>query len=224
MATADPAHEEKGKAKRFNWLTLSRGSLIALALVVIAIALTTTYRSPTTASANGMPKFNPTKYAAQTYKPKVVPAIKKNAVDIATLHKAIVKDEGAAGRRYGHRSGNGPYSYPVRLTGSADKAKGGLLSVTVPELEKTRVSVQVGPAVNGTALRDASGTIAFGQFTNQVEYADAATALNRAMKDDVLKSFDAGKIKDKKITVVGAVTPLTPDVLTITPISIEPAS
>ncbi|MGO4430461.1 DUF2291 family protein, partial [Streptomyces sp. MCAF7] len=117
-----------------------------------------------------------------------------------------------------------PYTYAVTLTGTAGAAKSGLLQVTVPGLDKARLSVQIGPAINGTSLRDASGLVSFGQFTNQVEYADAATALNTRMKAKVLKSFDAAAVRGKKITVIGAVTPLTADVLTITPVSIEAAS
>ncbi|MGD6748087.1 DUF2291 family protein [Streptomyces sp. BH106] len=207
-----------------TWLTLGRGCAAALVLLALAIGLSTTYRSPDAARAAGKPTFRPATYAKQTYEPKVVPAIKKNAVAVTTLHKAITADAAAAGKRYGHRSGTGPYSYAVTVTGTAGSARGGLLRVAVPGLDKARVSVQIGPAVNGTALRDAPGFISFGQFTNQVEYADAATALNAAMKADVLESFDAAGAKGKKVTVVGAVTPLTADVLTVTPVSIEPAS
>ncbi|WP_425826868.1 DUF2291 family protein [Streptomyces fractus] len=229
MAPADAlsAHRTNGQGHapiRPNWLTPGRSCLAALLLLALAIGLSTTYRSPTAARAAGQPKFSPTTYAKQTYGPKVVPAIKKNAVPVTTLHKAITADSSAAGKRYGHRSGTGPYSYAVTLTGTAGGARGGLLQVTVPGLGKARVSVQIGPAVNGTALRDAPGFIKFGQFTNQVEYADAATALSAAMKADVLESFDAAGAKGKKLTVVGAVTPLTADVLTVTPVSIEPAS
>lgn len=224
MTPADFTSGDRNAAGRHTWLTLGRGFLVAVLLLVIAIAVTTTYRSDSEAKAGGKPKFSPAKYGAETYQPKVVPAIRKNAVDIATLHTAIAADSEAAGRRYGHRPGTGPYSYAVSLTGTAGTPRSGLMPVTVPGLAKVRVSVQIGPAINGTALRDAPGFITFGQFTNQVEYADAATALNSEMKAKVLKSFNAASVNGKKITVTGAMTPLTTDVLTITPISIEAVS
>ncbi|MGW2292231.1 DUF2291 family protein [Streptomyces phaeochromogenes] len=224
MTTADLAHTDRSAARPRGRLTLARGSLIALVLVFAAIAATTTYRSGTEAKTGGKPTFDPARYATSTYEPRVVPAIKKNAVDIATLHKAIAADTEAAGKQYGHRAGTGPYSYAATLTGTAGAVQNGLLQVTVSGLDKARVSVQVGPAINGTALRDAAGFITFGQFTNQVEYADAATALNTEMKDKVLKAFDPAAVRGKKITVIGAMTPLTADVLTLTPVSIEAAS
>ncbi|MFE7794775.1 DUF2291 family protein [Streptomyces sp. NPDC057460] len=198
--------------------------MAALVLLVIVIGLTSTYQASSTADAQSKPRFNPSEYASKTYTSKVAPAIKKDAVDVATLHKAIAANPEAAGRRYGHQAGTGPYSYSVSLTGTAGKAQSGLLPVTVEGVDKVRISVQIGPVVSGTALRDAPGFIKFGQFTNQVEYADAATALNAEMKTKVLTSFDPAAAEGKKVTVVGAMTPLTGDVLTITPVSIEAAS
>lgn len=205
-------------------ITLGRGSLIALALVIIAIVASTTYRSDTAPRAGEQAKFDPAKYGAQTYGPKVVPAIQKKAVDIVTLRKAIAADADAAGQKYGARDGTGSYSFAVSLTGTAGKPESGLLGVKVPGMDDTRVSVQIGPAVNGTALRDAVGFIKFGQFVNQVDYADAGTALNNQVKAKVLASLDPDSLDGKKVTVVGAMTPLSADVLTVTPISVQVAS
>ncbi|MFF0224241.1 DUF2291 family protein [Streptomyces sp. NPDC004629] len=211
-------------ARRRNPITLGRGSLIALVVVLAAMLASTTYRSDSQGAPGQAAKFDAAKYGAATYKPKVVPAIQKNAVDIAVLHKALAADGTAAGKKYGHRDGTGLYSYAVTLTGTAGKAASGLLPVTVPGLGKARVAVQIGPAVNGTALRDASGFIRFGQFVNQVDYADAGTALNNQMKATLLAHVDAASLQGKKVTVVGATSPLTADLLTVTPISIESAS
>lgn len=224
MKKADPARVAAPPPARRFQPTPGRGALAAAVLLAVAIVATTTYRSDGEAAAGGEPKFDPARYGARTYEPKVVPAIEKNAVDVATLYRAMTDDQDAAGKRYGHRAGTGPYSYAVRLTGTAGPARGGLMEVTVPDLGKgARVSVQVGPAVNGTALRDAVGFITFGQFVNQVDYADAATALNSEMKAEVLKGFDAAAAEGEQVAVTGAVTPLTPDVLTVTPVSIEKA-
>jgi predicted lipoprotein len=96
------------------------------------------------------------------------------------------------------------------------------LPLSVPGLPNgTSVSLQVGPAINGTALRDASGVVEFGQFTNQVEYADAATALNSEMREQVLAELDPASLSGKKVSFVGAVQLLSPAVVTITPVSVE---
>ncbi|MBB2909399.1 putative lipoprotein [Streptosporangium becharense] len=197
----------------------------AAAALLAAIGLSTEYRSPETAAAAGPKKFDAAAFGAEMYESKVVPAIEKDAVDLPVLVEALVADKDAAGEKYGRRQGTSPYSFPVKGTGEAGEAKSGLLPVTVPGLpEGTRVSLQIGPAINGTALRDAAGFITFGQFLNQVEYADAATSLNNQMRERLLKNLDVAGLKGKKISFTGAFTLLSPSVVTITPVSVEEAS
>lgn len=223
MTTARKPRKGPPAARARGRLTLGRSALIALVVLVAAILADTTYRSDDAPRAGETQEFDPAAYGAATYGPKVVPAIQEKAVDIATLQKAIADDPEEAGEQYGNRAGTGAYSYAVSLTGTAGEAEGGLLPIDVPGTGDARVSVQIGPAVNGTALRDAVGFIEFGQFTNQVEYADAGTALNEQVKAKVLASVDAAALKGEQVAVVGAMAPLTADVFTVTPVSIEAA-
>jgi ABC-type branched-subunit amino acid transport system ATPase component len=48
--------------------------------------------------------------------------------------------------------------------------------------------------------------VEFGEFTNQVEYADAATALNDEMREQVLADLDPASLAGKKVSFVGAVS------------------
>jgi predicted lipoprotein len=195
----------------------------ALVALLVAMVLSTTFKDAD-APVEGAPKaFDPATYGKETYGPKVVPAIDKAAVELPTLAQALAADPAAAGEQYGKRPGpSSPYSYAVKFTGTAAAPQSGLMQVTVPGVS-SRVSVQIGPAVNGTALRDAVGFIEFGQFLNQVEYADAATALNTQMKQDLLTKLDPPSLAGKQVTVVGATTILTPGVITVTPVSLEAA-
>ena len=120
---------------------------------------------------------------------------------------ALAKDADAAGEQYGNRAGNSPYAFPVTVEGVAGKVKDGTLPVKVKGVPKdVAVSVQVGPALPGTAIRDAVGFIEFGQFVNQVEYADAATALNSQVKAQVLEDLDPASLEGKKVEFLGAFT------------------
>ena len=193
-----------------------------LVALVLAMALSTTYRSASAPVPGEKEKFDPAVFGKENYASKVKPAIEKNPVDLATLVTAIEKDPDAAGKQYGKRQGTSPYTYPVKLTGTAGKPAGGLMQVSVPGVGKdTRVSVQIGPAINGTTLRDASGLVTFNDFVNQVEFSNAATALNTEMKADVLADLDPASLAGKQVTVVGATAPLNPKVITVTPVSIE---
>ncbi len=72
------------------------------------------------------------------------------------------------------------------------------------------VRVQTGPAVNGTDLRDATGAIEFGQFTNQIEYQNAGSAINNQMKKDVLANAGADSLTGKTAKVVGVFKLINP--------------
>jgi predicted lipoprotein len=195
---------------------------VLLVLLLVAMAYSTTYVSASGPVPGESKKFDPAEFGKDNYASKVKPAIEKDPVEIETLAPLLAKDAEAAGKEYGKRQGTSPYTYSVKVVGTAGKPAGGLLPVTVPGLAKgTRVSVQVGPAINGTTLRDASGEVDFNDFTNQVEYANAATALNTEMKADALKDLDPASLTGKQVTVVGATAPLNPEVITVTPVSIE---
>lgn len=192
-----------------------------VAVVIAAMALDTTYKEAGETTATGRAAFDPARYGEETY-PKAVAAIEEAAVPLAKLVAAMRDDPEAAGEQYGKRQGTSPYSFSTTLEGVAGKPEAGLMPVRVKGVpESTTVSVQIGPAINGTAIRDAAGFIEFGQFTNQVEYAAAATALNQQVKQQVLARVDATAIAGQRLTVTGAFSSLTPDVITITPVKLE---
>jgi predicted lipoprotein len=200
--------------------------VIGIALVVVivaAMALDTTYKKAGETTATGREAFDPARYGQETY-PKAVAAIEDAAVPLRELVAAIREDPDAAGEQHGKRQGTSPYTFSTTAEGVAGKAEGGLMPVRVKGVpEGTTVSLQIGPAINGTAVRDAAGFIEFGQFTNQVEYAAAATALNEQVKQQVLAGVDRDALDGRRVSFTGAFSSLTPDVITITPIKLEEA-
>jgi predicted lipoprotein len=197
------------------------GGVLLLALLV-AMAFSTKYVSASAPVPGEAEEFDAAAYGEENYASTVKPAIEEDPVDLATLVPLLDEDPDAAGEQYGKRQGTSPYTYSVTLTGTAGEPAGGLMPVTVPGVPKsTRIAVQVGPAINGTALRDATGLVSFNDFVNQVEYADAATALNTEMKADLLEGLDPASLVGQEVTVVGATAPLNPEVITVTPVSIE---
>jgi len=222
MSAASPAAGSGASTGRRR-ISLRIVGIAVTALVVLAMALDTTYKKPGETTATGREAFDPARYGAETY-PKAVAALEKSAVPIDELVPALVKDQEAASRQYGKRQGNSPYSFSTSGEGVAGKAEAGLMEVKVKGLPKsTRVSVQIGPAINGTAVRDAVGFIEFGQFVNQVEYAGAATALNDQVKAKVLKGIDPASLEGKRVSFLGAFSLVTPSVITVTPVKLEAA-
>ncbi len=153
--------------------------------------------------------------------PKIQAAVEGRAVSAETLAAAIAANKDAAGKQYGVPGGIGP-EISVKFTGVAGPGKSGVYSVTVPGVPSTVViRVQTGPAINGTDLRDATGTIAFGQFTNQIDYQNAGSALNKEMKKQVLSKIDNSNLTGKSLSVVGVFQLINPKSWLVTPVKLD---
>jgi predicted lipoprotein len=109
----------------------------------------------------------------------------------------------------------------VKFTGVVGEGKSGVYNVAVEGLPDVVIRVQTGPAINGTDLRDATGTIGFEQFTNQIEYQNAAAALNNEMKTEVLSLVDTTQLSGKTISVVGAFMLINPKGWLVTPVKLS---
>ncbi|THV20509.1 DUF2291 family protein [Peteryoungia ipomoeae] len=164
--------------------------------------------------------FSPETYGAEQF-PKIQADIEKRAVAAGELATAIAADKKAAGEKYGIATSTGPV-IPVMLTGTFSTRKSSINEMKIDGLPpETVVRVQTGPAVNGTDLRDATGTIEFGQFTNQIQYQDAGSAINNEMKKAVLGGLDVETLDGKTATVVGVFRLINPKNWLVTPVKVE---
>lgn len=164
--------------------------------------------------------FSPAEYGKSKF-PEIQALIEGRAVDAPTLAAAIAKDRAAAEKQYGVAAGAGA-EMAVRFTGVVGEGKSGIYVVKVDGMPETpTVRVQTGPAINGTDLRDATGTIAFGAFTNQIEYQNAGSALNNAMKAAVLSKVDTRGLTGRTVSVVGAFKLVNPKGWLVTPVRLD---
>ena len=209
-----------GQRSRPSFLT---GRVIGIALLVVllvAMALSTKVVDAKTAAGDTAEAFSAPAWGKANF-PKVQSAISKRAVDATTLAAAVKADPTAAGKKYGVDAGTGP-EVSVKFSGVVGKGAAGIYPVKVPGLPKNLlVRIQTGPAINGTDLRDAPGTIKFGQFTNQIDYQNAASALNNQLKQQVLTKVDTGSLTGKKVAVVGAFQLINPAAWLVTPATLE---
>lgn len=164
--------------------------------------------------------FSPTTYGKSEF-PKVQALVESRATDAATVVAALSKDRAGAEKQYGTAADAGP-EIPVKFTGKVGKQDFGVYDVAIAGMPgKVKVSVQTGPAITGTDLRDATGTITFGQFSNQIEYQNAGSALNKEMKKEVLAKVDTGNLAGKVISVVGVFQLTDPDNWLVTPVKLD---
>jgi predicted lipoprotein len=173
-------------------------------------------------------KFNADTYVEGIWASKVLPTVEADATPATTLLPALLSDTEATSKKYGHQAGTGsPYSFLVKGAGTVtevdDNGAVGTMTLKVAGVDKTEVRIAIGPAIVSTAVRDAVGFIDFGQFVNQLDYADAATALNTKVKTTVLSSIDLKTVKGKKVTFSGAFQSVVPSTVTITPVTLKVA-
>ena len=173
----------------------------------------------------GSPELQSDVFSAATYGksefPKVQAAVESRAVDAATFATALGKDQAAAEKQYGVPADAGA-EISIKFTGQAGKQDSGVYDVTVPGIPDTRhITLQTGPAITGTDLRDATGLITFGQFKNQIDYQNAGSALNMEMKKQVIAKIDAANLTGKTISVIGVFQLTDPDNWQVTPVKLD---
>jgi predicted lipoprotein len=188
-------------------------------VLLVAMGLSTKVVSISSQVAAQPGAFDPAAYGVAEF-PKIQSQIEGRAVDAATLAAALAKDATAAGTKYGVPGEIGP-EFSVKFTGVAQKAIFGVYTIKVPGVTDTTIRVQTGPAINGTDVRDAMGSINFGQFTNQIDYQNAGSALNNEVKQQVLAKVDTTKLAGKTVSVVGAFQLVVPNSWLITPVTLQ---
>jgi predicted lipoprotein len=197
----------------------------AIVILLVAMALDTRFLSRQEVGSLNPAEFNAKDFAAAQY-PKIVAAVEAKAVDLKEVAAAVAADPSAAGPKYGNVAGTDKYAIPVRFTGKVTEADAGLLTVDVAGLPaRSVVRVALGQAANGTALRDAPGTLKFMDFQNQTDYQQTANELKTRMLADVAAKVDLASARGATATVTGVyVTNTGPEgSYLVTPVKVQVA-
>ena len=202
---------------------VSRRNLVvagAVAAVATAIALDTEVVRIGSEEDLRQQAFDPDRFGADEF-PRIRDFVLQRAADAAALAAELEADRNAAVAAHGTVAGAFPVM-AVSLTGVAGEGRSGVFHVAVDGLpDDMVVRVQTGPAINGTELRDVVGDIAFGAFTNQIEYQDAGAGINRAMSSEILAELDRDALAGRTISVTGAFTMINPKNWLVTPVRLE---
>jgi predicted lipoprotein len=183
-------------------------------------------------SAPAASGFDAAGYVDGVWDKQLVPYFSDKATDMGKLIDAIRQDPDKAGQQYGHRADaeGSPWSFPVKgsakLVSVNTESRAGTLVVEVPTASgPQQVTLQIGPVVKGTAIRDSLPFFSFGTVTNQIEFAQ----VGRSFNDRAMKQLQAAlpKLKQAGDTVefVGAIsiTGQTENFM-VTPVSLKPAA
>jgi predicted lipoprotein len=175
----------------------------AVLVLLLVVVLDTKYVSPEEFAKLNPPPFKVETWARKEF-PVVAAKVSSDATDVTELAPAIDSDLAAAGQKYGHDLGSNQYSFAIKATGTAKTVDKDFVLLDVPGTPGgTEVRIPLGAALNGTPIRDCTGTIAYGDFADQTEYQNAANQFKTRMQQDVLAKLDVKSLEGKKVTVEG---------------------
>ena len=183
-------------------------TILVMAIALAGISGCKIIRDGDSTAANGA--FDAKTYVAGIWDSKVVPLFRDKPTDVGAILKAISADSEAAGKQYGHRPGEGqPWTYILAGEGkikSIDTAsRHGTMIVELEGTEQpAEVVIQIGPVVFGTALRDSLPFLSFGDFVNQIDFAEVSRALNDSAIAAARGSVDLKNATGAKVTFAGA--------------------
>jgi len=152
---------------------------------------------------------NPVEYVDSIWNTKLLPAVLNGAVDSRALLDALAASPADAAQRYGHREANGAVYFLVKGRGTVTavdtRSRMGLALIDLAPYDgRPDISIQIGPVLRGTALRDATGIVRFSDFVNQLQFADVGNELNSRVLKTVLSTLDVTTLKGRVISFAGA--------------------
>ena len=177
-------------------------------------------------SVAGSSNLDPQKYVDSIWASKVLPTVKRRAIDLPTLLADLKRDPDATSKKYGHYSVlDAPPAFLV-------KGSGRVVSVDTTSLvskagiafgsgAKPNVFMQLPPIFSGTDVRDALPFINFNQFVNQVQFGEVAIALNAKIAQTSFAKVNVNRLKGKRVTFTGAFTRSNAPTPLLTPITIK---
>jgi predicted lipoprotein len=167
--------------------------------------------------------FDAKTYVDGLWPVRVIDEAARSAIALASLFdRSAAAGSGASGHRAVFVTGT------ARVTKVDLQSRVGLADLAVAGATGgVRVSLQLGPVIRGTALRDALTFIHFSDFENQMQFADVSNALNDRALSTVLGGMDAGALEGRLVTILGAVSigaETDPREITPVRITIEPGT
>jgi predicted lipoprotein len=149
---------------------------------------------PASASETPRSTDDPSAYVASIWDARVVPAVIGGAVELSSVLN------------------NRPPTANLFVKAKAvvvsvdNKSRVGVaLMDLTPADGQVDAALQIGPVLRGTALRDSLEFVKFGDFVNQVAFAEVATALNERARQSALQAITPELLIGRTISFAGAV-------------------
>lgn len=181
----------------------------ALSLAACKIERTVVAKAPPSANSVFIEdaSFDPDATVAEDWDAKVLPALRAKAGLYDEVIAGIAGDPDAARQRYGFRGQQegSAWTYAVRVEGivSAANTESRAATIDVGTEGGHTATLQIGPVVRGTAIRDSATFRPFGSFKNQVDYAQYGRALSGRANATALSKLPRDDIVGRRIHALG---------------------
>lgn len=160
-----------------------------------------------------------------TYESKLLPHIASAAVSVAELRAGLVAGVDAFGAAHGNRGADKDSAWNFAVQGEGKVLDANLTSrarklmIDTDADGVTDLTLQIGPVIKGTSLRDVAPFYRFSDFRDQIEFAKLGRALNdRAVSGLILDPADP---TGRTVRFTGTVDVKSPkDAWLVTPITI----
>ena len=166
--------------------------------------------------------------AQEMWKPKILPYFQEKATGLSILAPAIKAGIDGAGKQYGFRPGGEgtPWSFATSFKGKIVAAntetRAATASIDIDGDGKPDATLQLGPVIRGTALRDTLPFVNFSSFADQIEFASFSRTLNDRAYKGVLEPLPRQGLPGREVSGRGAFTMRgASDEILITPVALE---
>jgi predicted lipoprotein len=218
VVASPSAKLSRDPAMRIAEIVVIRRRLLGSAIVVVATfglgacKIVATAKKKNGGDEGGADGFDPAARVDAIWDSKVIPYLSAKAGLLPGVMALARSQPDEAGKKYGYRAkeGNAPWTYAVKIDGrvvSAETAsRAATISVDSNGDGKVVAVVQIGPAMRGTALRDALDFVSFNDFKNQIDYAQFGKAFNQRVLKSDLSKLPRDSLVGRKVTILGAFT------------------
>jgi predicted lipoprotein len=155
--------------------------------------------------------FQANEYVEAVWDERILPAYEEESVDYAEVLAGLRADRQGAIEKYGLARETGEPFFVFKVRGTCrvveydDSSRNGVIRVDMePADGSVDATLQVGPVIRGTAIRDSMEFIRFTDVGNQLQFAALANELNARVQKDSVEPLDLPSIVGKRISFLGA--------------------
>ena len=172
--------------------------------------------------------FDADAFAKDVWENQLLDYYGQKKVGVTVLNEALAMDEEKAGKDYGIGSNDTGSSWTFIIEGTGKvlevnkESRAGIMTIDLPPYDnESDMTLQIGPVIKGTTVRDTLDFIKLDDFNNQVQFASISKAFNALVVSEVLEGVAFEEEVGNEITFLACFTYNQSDKTLVTPIQVN---